>query len=266
MNHLRLYWLFAKTNLKSQMEYPLDFVFGFFSTMFHYAAQFLAIWIMLNRFHTIGDWNFAQVAFLYSLALLSYGLFGSFFAQSIGFSELIIRGEFDRLLVRPWGLFFQVISRSFDPGFIAHFALSIAILVLASKLAGIEWSITRILFLIPVVIGGALIQFSLGLAAATVSFWTLESRSFYWLFIYNTRELIWYPMSIYSKVIQILLTFIIPFAFVNFFPAQYFLGKNDFTIFHPVFQYLTSLVGIGMFILAYKFWQFGVNHYQSTGS
>ena len=266
MNHFKVYYIFIKANLKSQMEYRLDFLLLTFANIVYYSIGLLSIWVILNRFHTIGDWNFAQVAFLYSLALLSYALFGLFFYHSIRFSTLVVRGEFDRFLVRPWGLLLQLMGKNFNLFFVAHSILSITILVITSRLAGIEWNIVRLLFLIPVVGGGFLILFSFGLVAATISFWTLESSSFYQLFIYNAREFIWYPISIYSKAIQILLTFVIPFAFINFFPAQYFLEKNDFTIFPPVFQFLTPVVGIILFIISYKFWQFGVNHYQSTGS
>jgi ABC-2 type transport system permease protein len=79
------------------------------------------------------------------------------------------------------------------------------------------------------------------------------------------RDAVNYPISIYGKAITILLTFGIPYAFISFYPAQYLLDGKGETLFHPVLQYGTPVVGIVMFLLAYKFWTIGVNRYESTG-
>lgn len=75
-----------------------------------------------------------------------------------------------------------------------------------------------------------------------------------------------YPITIFNKAIQVVLTLILPYAFINFFPAQFLLGKNDFSIFSPIFQFLSPVVAAVLFFLAYKFWNFSINHYESTGS
>jgi len=264
--HIKLYLILTRASIKGRMEYKASFLFLVIGLIFAYLSGFLAIWVLLRQFHSINGWNFAEIAFLYSLALLSYGIGATFFIQFRDLQRLVIKGEFDRFLIRPRDIFFQLFASRLEISTTAHLILSITILIIVSRQAGIEWNLVKIVFLFIVLFGAILIQWALAMFSATASFWILKSGALYDLAIYRPREFISYPISIYGKAIQILLTFLLPFAFVNFFPAQYFLGKNDFGIFHPVFQYLTPLVGIGMFILAYKFWQFGVNHYQSTGS
>ena len=70
----------------------------------------------------------------------------------------------------------------------------------------------------------------------------------------------------YPRFIQVLLTFVIPYGFMSFYPAQYFLQKNDFLLFFPWFQYLTPVVGAVLLTLAVVFWKAGLRRYQSTGS
>ena len=41
---------------------------------------------------------------------------------------------------------------------------------------------------------------------------------------------LWYKFP--ANAGQIILTLIIPYAFINFYPAQYFLGKQDFIMFN----------------------------------
>ncbi|RJE86181.1 hypothetical protein D3P07_19060 [Paenibacillus sp. 1011MAR3C5] len=86
------------------------------------------------------------------------------------------------------------------------------------------------------------------------------------LFLHDFKDFIRYPVSIYPASIQIVLTLVVPYAFINFYPAQYFLNKQDFLLFHPVFQYLTLAVGAVLFTGAILLWRWGINHYHSTGS
>ncbi|MEO1088650.1 MAG: ABC-2 family transporter protein, partial [Acidobacteriota bacterium] len=84
--------------------------------------------------------------------------------------------------------------------------------------------------------------------------------------VHGVRSFIVYPISIYDNWIQVLLTLVLPFAFVSFFPAEHFLGKPESSIFPAVFQFGTPLVGLIFFLLAYRLWSSGVDGYQSTGS
>jgi len=79
------------------------------------------------------------------------------------------------------------------------------------------------------------------------------------------KKFINYPISLYNKFIQIFLTFVLPYAFINFYPAQLLLNKKDY-IFHPALQYATLPLGVLLFIISYRFWLYGINRYQGTGS
>jgi ABC-2 type transport system permease protein len=70
-----------------------------------------------------------------------------------------------------------------------------------------------------------------------------------------------YPLDIYNPIIVFILTFIIPLGFINYYPAQLFLGKGL-----VLAAYLAPLVGIIMFIVSYSLWKYGIKNYTSTGS
>lgn len=267
MSHLlRLYLRFARVHIKSRMEYKLSFISLVASVVVMYLVNLLLIWVMLHRFGDINDWNFAQVAFLYSLALLSYGLYAMIFSQMRDVDRLVIRGDFDRFLVRPLNPFFQILANRFDLLTTAHLSFSITVFVVASRVVGIGWNLSKAIFLVLTLFGGILIQASLCVLVATLSFWILKTFSLYEMIVYTPRNFVWYPISIYNRAVQFILTFIIPYAFVNYYPATLFLEKLESTLFSNYFCYLCPLVGLAFFCLVYLFWRFGVNHYQSTGS
>jgi ABC-2 type transport system permease protein len=71
-----------------------------------------------------------------------------------------------------------------------------------------------------------------------------------------------YPMTIYSKLINTILTFVIPFAFTAFIPASWFLGRNTFL--YGVLA--TVLCAIIFFAGGYALWKTGLRQYESAGN
>ncbi|MBP9839264.1 MAG: ABC-2 family transporter protein, partial [Proteobacteria bacterium] len=80
--------------------------------------------------------------------------------------------------------------------------------------------------------------------------------------IFNLINFGRYPISIFNRVIQTILTCIVPFAFVAFYPATHFLNHSGY----QVFCYATPIVSIVCIFVARYFWEIGVANYSSTGS
>ena len=63
-----------------------------------------------------------------------------------------------------------------------------------------------------------------------------------------------------------MLTFLLPYAFMNYFPATFFLDKTEEALhLPPQVGLLSPLVGLATFAIAYSFWRVGLNHYESVG-
>lgn len=69
-----------------------------------------------------------------------------------------------------------------------------------------------------------------------------------------------YPIDIYSGFIKILITVILPFAFVAYYPTMSYLRMNQYMI------YVSPIVAIILWGIAVKVWNFALNRYRSTGT
>jgi len=85
-------------------------------------------------------------------------------------------------------------------------------------------------------------------------------------FTYGGNTITQYPMTIFPRELLKGLTFVVPLAFVNWYPCLYLLDRPDpfgmpswFSVLSPVVAALTLLV-------AGLVWRSGVRHYTSTGS
>ncbi len=252
-------------SISSRMEYRASFIIFLFTVLAFYIAQILAIVVIIYRFQSIGGWKMGEMAFLYSLLVLSQGLVACAMGGLLEFSELIRTGNFDRALVRPLSPLLQIIANGFDLTGIVHISLGILSVVIANSLVKIDWTFIKICILLLVVLGGSAILASIRILIATVAFWAVKTDSLVHLFVFSSREFLLYPINIYSLPIRILLTFIFPLAFINFYPAHLFLQKDTSTLFHPVFIYGTFPVGILMLIFSIILWKYGQKHYESAG-
>jgi ABC-2 type transport system permease protein len=99
-----------------------------------------------------------------------------------------------------------------------------------------------------------------------VAFWTLRNRSLVHTVIFSSKEFINYPVNIYNMGMQFFLTFVFPIAFINFYPAHFFLDRSGAGLLHPSLEMGTPIVGIVVITISIFSWKAGVNHYQSTGS
>lgn len=267
MKNVDIYLTFIKLKLKHMVEYHKSFILNCLAQMASYGAGFLLIWIMVTQFKTMKGWGAYEVMFLYALNLASYALAGFFFfSPCTRLSELVRTGEFDEVLTKPMNSFLYLIFKEFNYGYINHITLSAIVMVLCISKLGMAVTPVKLLFLLLTMFSGGLIFASIFLLTAVPAFWMVNNNGLMSIFLFNMRDFTYYPISIYGKFLQVFLTFIMPYAFINFYPAQFFLGKSDFLMFHPVFQFLSPAVGVIFFFIAYLFWNFGISRYESTGS
>ena len=267
MRIVKLFLRAYATYLKSMLEYRPAFITGISSNFISYVVMYLGIWILLDRFKMIQGWTLYEVLLLFNLNLVSYALSGFVFFRAMMDMEVMVRqGNFDTVLVRPMNTLLYTILGKPTELYFAHWTLGAIVFTICFTNLDIQWTFLKVVFLIITIMGAALIQAAMRLIAGTLSFWIVRTQSIESTLVHSFRNFTNYPISIYGKFIQVLVTFVIPWAFVNFYPAQFFLDRQGETLFHPILQYATPVVGIVLFVLAYKFWTIGVNRYESTGS
>ena len=258
----RQYW---RINLLTTLEYRTNFLLWFGFTIVYHGTAIAALWVMLNNFPSMNGWDFRNMAFLYALWMTAHALNSTFFSTVGEIPQWIRDGEFDRLLVRPLDELFQVIS---TPGaiFPDELLLALAFLVVAIAANHLVVSAGFVALIALVVAGGALIDLSIALIISTAAFWFVQVDALRWIVLQLEQEFTRYPLSIYSKGVRLLLAFVIPFGFMNYFPASYFLHKADNGLGLPVpVGLLTPAVGVVFLLVAYTCWRFGLQRYQGVG-
>lgn len=266
MEYISLYYDFIKIKLRRMTEYPAAFWAFTIAKMSGWAAGLIVIYLMVYRFESVLGWSAYEVLLLYSMYATSYALAGFFMYNAFETLSMHIQmGTFDEMLTKPLNPFLYLCFKSFSTGYIGNLIATVTAMIVCIIKLKILMNFFNIFYLIVIIIGSALIHAGMFMFANIPVFWIVKADAVS-SFRSSLEDFIRYPISIYDRWIQVMLTFVLPVAFINFYPAQYFLKKSDFLGFSPVLAHLTPIIGIIMFTLGYWFFFLGVRNYKSTGS
>lgn len=264
---IHLIGVYTKTIIKAWFQYKVDALLRSLAVFLREATGIIVIYFTLLKFDNLNGWNLYEMLFLFSLLFLTYGILILFFTGLRDFGYTVRDGSFDRFLLRPRGILFQIIFVNADWfAAIGHGGLGIVLFLISAGKAGIVWTPGNILYYILAVFGGVMIQGAIFLFIATLNIYLLETESLRELFYWNMRKFAGYPISIFHRAIQICMIYVVPFAFINYFPAQFLLRKADMVQYPEYFMYITPVVGIVLYLLAYAFWRFSLRFYTSSGN
>ena len=265
MHYLSLYFHFVKLRVRSQMEYRLSFLLDLFAQASISVIDFFMIAILFNRFKQLAGWSLWEVGFLYGMIGICFAV-----AEMIGrgfdaFQGSIVRGDFDTILIRPLGTFYQVFAHEFLLRRLGRVAQAAVVLLIANSQLSVHWSLTKVGYLLISLMSGTCFFIGLFVIAATTCFWTVQSIEIINIFTHGGVFMGSYPFSIYRRWFRHFFTFIVPLACVNYFPSLFLLGKIESSGISLIGVQLAPFTGFVFFGITMLFWRWGVLHYQSTG-
>jgi ABC-2 type transport system permease protein len=261
---VRSYVDIAALWVRASWAYPTSFVLMTISGFLITGLDFVALWLMFTHLDALGGFTLMQIALLYGASGVGLRvadlLIGS--VEQIGIH--VRTGRLDQMLTKPVPLLVQICADNFSLRRLGQ--ISQAVFVLAVACVHVDWTPLRVVVAVSMVVSSGVIFFGLFVAFSCVQFWTTDASEFANAFTYGGNTMTQYPMTVFPREVVKGLTFLVPLAFVNWYPCLYLLDRPDpfgmpswFAVLSPVVALLALSVGA----LA---WRAGVRHYTSTGS
>ncbi len=260
-NTIKLYGHYIAIHIKSIMQYKLSFVLTSLGQFLVSFNIFLGIHFMFQRFSDVKGYSYSEILLCFSIILMEFSM-----AESIGrgfdlFPEMVKKGEFDRLLVRPRGTILQVLGSNFEFSRCGRMIQAIVMFIYGISKSHIRWNMIKVLIVIFMLIGGTVVFFGIFLIYAALCFFTLEGLEFMNVFTDGAREYGKYPIDIYGKQMLRICTFIVPYACIQYYPLLYLFGRSDNKL-----LIAAPLLAMLFLIPCYGLWIVGIRKYQSSGS
>lgn len=257
---MKLYFKFMAIHLKSAMTYRGSFLLTCLGTLMGTVNVFLGVVFLLDRFGTIGGYTLPQLSLCFAVILMATSLAECFARGFDAFARVLAQAQFDRILVRPRSLIFQLLCQDMRPNMLPRVLQGVVMLVWAIWAGAVQWTPLKALVLFLMIACGACVFFGLFLVNAALCFFTTEGLEVMNIFTDGPREYGKYPFGIYGKPVLWVLTVLVPLALVQHWPLQYLLDRG------PGWYGALPLLSLLFLLPCLGIWNLGVRHYRSTGS
>jgi ABC-2 type transport system permease protein len=258
---MRLYFSYFAMHVKSQLQHKGNFLMLLAGQFLIAFSALVSVWFMFMRFHQVDGFTFEEVLLCFASVLMAFTLAETFGRGFDRFPVMISNGEFDRALVRPRSLVFQVLVSQLDLTRLGRLVQAVLVFAWAIPKSGVVWQMDKVFTLVLMVACGAALFFALFVVYAALSFFTLEGLEFMNILTDGGREFGAYPFSIYGENVLRFLTCVVPLALVQYYPLLYLTGRSD-----SLLHMLSPLISLLFLLPARALWLLGLRHYKSTGS
>ncbi|MDF2943359.1 MAG: transporter permease [Herbinix sp.] len=260
--YVYLYKRYISQELKRLLEYQLDFFVQFVASFIMQFAGLVTIWGIFTNVHEINGWGYWEIVLVYSMMNFTIGFGEIFFEGPWTINGLYLRGDMDYLLIKPLPVVFQVFASKIGLHGIGNLISGTVIFITAFLHCSDKITLTSILlcfllFILALPIRGAVI-----LASNCITFWTKAPGNAFGNLIHNVGEYTKYPITIYPKAIQFVVTFLVPYAFVSFFPVSLLLDKG----LGAKIMWFVPIVSVYSVYLSIKLFRKGLTLYESVGN
>lgn len=183
----RLYVRLIGIQVRATMQYKASFLMRMVATFVILLLEFVVIVVLFQRFPHLVGWSLAEVALLFGISATAFGLSELLCgALDTGlFAEMIVRGDFDRVLTRPLSALFQVAAAELTLRRLGQIAQGMAVLVIAIGMLPVAWTVGKTVFLAVALLSGTAIFMAIWLLGATYCFWTVRATEAVNVFTYH---------------------------------------------------------------------------------
>ena len=259
--YLDIYRKILIQDLKSKMSYRADFIISNIGMIVSNLVGFVTFAILFKNFPSINGWTMYEMLFLYGFSLIALTPVQCFFDNNWNLRYAVKTGDFIKYCFRPINIFFYYISEVFDVKGLGQLAFGVGTLVYAWKHLAIPVTPIIIAQTVLFLFAASLFMIAIMNFAAATCFW-IQNSGYIMVIMFRFKDFAKYPASIFNSVFRIVFTFVIPIAFIAYYPSLVILRPNEI----PLLSWLSPLIGLLFFYLSYRFWLLGAQKYDGTGS
>lgn len=262
---LALYRRLVGARVRARLQYRMSFALDLAGAFLVSCLDFAAVLIVFHNVSRLAGWSVAEVSLLYATSTLSFALVDLVVGHLDDLPLLIRDGSFDLLLIRPRGVLFQVVTLDFELRRFGNALQGLCVLVYALSNLELHWTAGRIAMLATTVAAGALIFAAVWVFAICIVFWSVEGKETANAFTYGGSFFTEFPITLYDEWLRRFLAYVVPMAFVCYFPALYILDKPDPLGLPSWLRFASPAVALVAAGCAGMMWRVAVRHYQSAG-
>ncbi len=256
--YAKIFWILSKYSIATSTQSKISTLLFTIAKLIRFGMFFFFIYYLIAHTKTIKGYSVDQALIFFLTFNIIDSLSQALFREVYRFRQMVVSGELNTVLVKPYPILLRVLVGGVDP---MDLVISLGYVVLAIYMIGISPFTTAL----SIGLYSGLILNSLILATAfhiaVLGFAIMTTEIDHSILIYRDLTSAGrFPLEIYREPIRSFLTFIVPVGVMMSFPSQALFGTLSL---------LQGTVGIvlsfGALWLSLRFWRSALRSYQSWG-
>ncbi|MFD0199456.1 MULTISPECIES: ABC transporter permease [Saccharothrix] len=261
-----VYLKLVGARLRGQMSYRTSFLLQCVAQAINQLAELAIILVLFNRVSALGGFSVAEVVLMYAIAGTAFGIADMVAGQLDELPTYLRTGTFDVLLLRPLGTLAQMMASDLHLRKVGRIVAGLVVLGYALSHNDIAWSAGTVALVVLAPISGAVIFSSIWVTANAVCFWVVDGQELANTVTYGSNAFTSYPVTVYGPWLRRFFAFVIPGAFVAYYPSLALLDRPDPLGGPALLGWISPLVAVAAAVVAGLVWRTAVRHYRGTGS
>ncbi|MFE5776280.1 ABC transporter permease [Brachybacterium sp. NPDC056505] len=262
---LRMVATLYGSRIRSQASFRTSFLMDLLGQVLIVGTEFLELWVILSQVDVLGGMTLPQVAVVYGLGALAFGIADMLFGEIDGLSTAIRSGTLETLMIRPVPMLLQISSLDLSLRRLGRIVVGIAMTVTALAIAGFSPTPQTLALLVIAPLAGAAIMGALFTMAGAMQFWLVDGREFANAFTYGGNYVATNPGAVFPLPLRAFFTFVIPTTLVAYTPTLALLDLPGPPLLPQWTGWLGLPVAVLTWILAALLWRAGVRRYTGAG-
>lgn len=253
------------SRIRSQASFRTSFLADVLGQVLIVATEFLELWVILTQVGVLGGMDLTQVAVVYGLGALAFGIADLFFGEIDGLSALIKGGRLETLMIRPVPVLLQISSLDLSLRRIGRIGVGLAMYATALHLSGFSPTPAKLLLVVLAPLAGAAVFGALLTMAGAMQFWLVDGREFANAFTYGGSYVATTPGAVFSLPMRAFFTFVIPATLVAYTPTLALLDLPGPALLPQWSGWMGLPAAALLWLLAAMLWRAGVRRYTGAG-
>lgn len=258
MRNIKIFLLFSRSAIKSSLQAKTGVIFFTVGKILRFVLMFWFVFFLVSKTKTLKGYTVNQAIIFYLTFSIIDTLTQFLFREVYRFRSLIVSGDFDTILVKPYHPFLRVLIGGVD---IFDAVALIPYTTVAFLFITKEISLTPSLLFayIVLIINGVLIATAFHIAVLALGILTTQVD--HAVMIYrDLTSVARFPLEIYREPVRFIFTFIIPIGIMMSYPS-----KALFGLLSPAAIIIALIFCAVSLFLSLTLWSRALKKYQSWG-
>ena len=263
MKYIKLYFKYIRLSIMSKLSYKASSILGICAFLLTEVASIATLFLIVSTVPSLEGYTFYEIGILYAFVNMAIGIDHLFTDRlwTVAYHE-VVRGKLDSVFLRPLPTLFQIIASEFQTEALGEILTSTCLIIYCSFNITFNVTALNVIMIIFGILGASLSITSFKIIISSLAFLIKRSGPLLQT-VYNFSTYSKYPLKIYPKIIQIILTFIVPIGLCVFYPANSLFNKETYS---PIMLVLIILIPLLFFSISVLIWNKCSHRYESSGS